>query len=383
MKKESKISLSLVFLIFSIICITLLSYAYLINAYNDYQYRSLSLHLPEALYAKNSLYSFLVMMGVLALCLFTKFQNFYIQRLLLIFLTIGMLIVPLNIYFFPLYSGLPNAINELGNAWLQLVVPHQFRGTITGIVEGLAGYFDIGSIYFEDKSSFLHIRLDLIYIAIAVSLIIFYFTTRQLENTAVSNKLNPQASESIVGMLIKYPHVFIACFILGFNDGILYYSLDLARALWPNKSPQTYQYILFVSGIIGPMLIGTFSDKIGRNTSILLVTPLLALCKLASTGLIVLKAHDSIAFYVMASLESAFAVSMWSLVYSLLGEKFDRIGLFRSFCLSTIAIGIGTSTYALLFRKYSPSFALIELTTGLINVLLFVLFYFSSRHRDS
>ncbi|MDP3705034.1 MAG: hypothetical protein Q8R24_03890 [Legionellaceae bacterium] len=377
--KLKRLQILFVILIFIII---LFSYGIFISSTNFFQKYISTQHLDVSVYTKLSNTSFRLMTLIMILTLLTKFQQLNYQRVLMAVLMLSLLIVPVSMETFPIISACSNALNRLGEAWFQIFVPVSLRGTLTGIMGGLTGLINLRSIGIEEAAwNFLIHREHAISIILIISFFFFWYVTVKLDNLNIEKDTKKLDPISIMHLMVKYPYIFLTCFLIGFNGGMFYYTINLISEVLPNQQPQTYQYVIYTSGIISPLFIGRLADKCGIAFMVICSIVTLIISSFMSVGLALLKVNIPILFYLLAFIKGGVASSLWALGYALIGENLRNKGVFRSFSISTIVINIGIIVYGRVYAKFSDSFELTQLFVGLINLIVFCLLCFTYKNQ--
>ena len=162
--------------------VNLLAYALIMSGANLFQHYIFLHHLDANTYNLGTLFSLLILIGILALNLLTKFQEFIYQRILIALLILIILVLPVSLTTFPILSGCSNDLSNLAQAWTQLFVPTTLRGLITGVITALTGVIDIRSTTIESLWTFALHRERIIALILVLCLFFFWQTTKNLKN---------------------------------------------------------------------------------------------------------------------------------------------------------------------------------------------------------
>ncbi len=349
--------------------IFIISYAIFSFGSNLFQFEIFKLNMSSNEFPLLNIISLFIMMGIMFLCFFERFQLLNYQLVLMISLILTLAALPLSFETFPVITGFSNGIYNLTEPWRQLYVPPAIRATVEGITEGFLGFMDIRSVTMESFWDTEIERYRYITLVLAVCAFLFWWLTQSLKQTELTEKI-VQAPESILNLILKYPYIFIICFAAGLNEGLFNYTYFLGKEILPKNYIATYQYVIYVSSIFVPMLIGKMADKYGIFFMVVLTSLLLIGCKFLSSVMALLHVPTPMYYLVIVFLESGSTVSIWMLSASLIGERLHTKGIFRSFALSNVAFGAGNATCGGIYALFSESFGLTKLSTGLLNTCL-------------
>ncbi len=371
MINEDKLRQAQIWFIILACVINLLTYTLLIGGGNLFQQYSLNLHLAANIYPKYSLIGFRIMIALTALSLLTKFQQLNYQRVLMSVLVLAIVPLPVSLDTFPIITGIGNAINGLSQAWLQLYVPPALRATISGILTGLSGVINIRSAAVEQYWHYSVIHEHVITVIMAIGLIFFWKLSLTLKNIKISDEPIQEKPETIRNLITKYHYVFITCLMLGFNQGIFFFTLMLGSEALPNEPPQTYQYVIYTAAIISPMIIGRLADIYGIRFMTMFSAIFLTICNFLNVALSVADIGMALPYYIVAFIQSSLAASFWALACSLVGVVLRTKGIFRSFAISNIVINLGVIVCGRVYEHFT-SFKLTMLAMGIINMVFLV-----------
>lgn len=365
--------------------IFLAAYFIFVSTGNVFQNYAFEHHLDRHIFPYMNIVAMRISTVLIALCLLNTLQSIEYQRYfilaLLFFLGVGLL-VPLSLTSYSIVSGLSQVIFSLTEPWRQLYAPPALRATIEGITEGLTGVFDLTGMSIERRWSH-HLALFHYVAPIVITLmIVFWQLTRKLKYVTIS-KIT-QTPQSLSDLFTKHPYIFIACLFGGINESIFSYTFILGKEALPHFSPQYYQCALYAGSIIGPILMGRLADKRG----------IFLICLISGISLTVIKmltAFFSLPFnaifqpyphYILAFIEGGLSASIWVLSVAFVGERLRTRGIFRAFAMSNIFFGLGCLIGGRFYEYFSFSFMQTELSIGMLNIILMILFWFFFKHEQ-
>jgi len=335
-------------------------------------------HLSYELFAKLNIRSGRWAFIIMAVCLLKSFQNLTYQRYLMLALLTTLLfflLASISLETYPYISAISNAIYCLTEPWRQLYVPSALRGSVEGITESLTGVIDLSVIGIEARWEKHLGRFHSLIIVIAICFLFFWLLTILLEKNV--RMQSTQHTTKIVDLIVQNPSIFIFCGLGGINEGMYSYVYIFAEEALASMPPQYYQYICAISGIIGPVVLGMIADKKGFFSVAIFSAISLMICKFIYVVLMFSQITSPMAYYTTVFFESAFATSVVALSITLIGDRLNNQGIFRSFTLSNIFFGVGMLITARLEGWTSPSLWKMKLTMGCVNgVLIAVILYF-------
>lgn len=355
--------------------IYLLGYAVFVFSNNVFQYDISSLHLNAHLFPHLGMIATVITMSILFLCFLEKLQNLNYQFILISSLVFVLIIIPVTIDTFPFISGFSNAVYNLTEPWRQLYVPPAIRATMEGITTGITGILSVRSVRLESYWAIEIIRYRYVVVVIGIGMFFFWWLKNALKNSELKEAV-AQKPESSWQLFVKYPYIFIICFISGLNQGLFNYSYFLGQEILPSTSISTYQYIIYISSIISPILIGRIADKYGIFFITLTISILLTCCKWISSGMAFMHVTLPIYYLIITGIEAGLTSCLWMLSASLIGERLRTKGIFRSFALSNIAFASGLFSCGLVYNYFSDSFAWTKFCMSVFNALLIGAFSF-------
>ncbi len=361
--------------------IYLLGYAIFVFSNNVFQYNLSSRHFNIHLFPHLGMIATIITMSILLLCFLEKLQNLNYQFILISALVAVLVIIPVTIDTFPVISGFSNAVYNLTEPWRQLYVPPAIRATMEGITTGVTGILSVRSVRLESDWAVELIRYRYVAVMIGIGMFFFWWLKNALKNSELKQVVT-QKPESSLQLLIKYPYIFIICFISGLDQGLFNYSYFLGHEVLPETSIATYQYIIYIASIISPILIGRIADKYGIFFIILTISILLVCCKWTSSAMAFMHIKIPLYYLIVTGIEAGLTSCLWMLSASLIGERLRTKGIFRSFALSNIAFASGLFSCSLVYNTFSGNFALTKLWMSLFNALLIGSFTFLYMKRE-
>lgn len=353
--------------------IYLLGYAVFVFSNNVFQYDITSLHLDVHLFPHLGMTATVITMGVLLLCFLERFQNLNYQFTLISALVLVLMLIPVTIDTFPVISGFSNAVYNLTEPWRQLYVPPAIRATMEGITTGVTGMLSVRSVRLESYWAIELVRYRYAVVIIGIGMIVFWWLKESLKNSELKEALT-QKPETSLRLVVKYPYIFIICFISGLDQGLFNYSYFLGQEILPAATISSFQYIIYISSIISPILIGRLADKYGIFLMILSASILLTGCKWVNSAMAFMQVTTPIYYLVITGLEAGLTSCLWMLSASLIGERLRTKGIFRSFALSNIAFASGLFFCGIVYNYFSGHFAWTKFWMGIVNAVLIATF---------
>lgn len=167
-------------------------------------------------------------MVILALCFLKQFQQIKYQRILLCIATSLMFLLPVSLKTAPLIIGVHSAICALAIIWCQLYVPSAIRATTAGITGGIMGLLIIRSTTIQERwdESVIHYTWASGVLVVCVALA-SWFSVR-LNHSTINKTVVWRAPDSILKLIKRYPYIFIASILAGFNGAMFSYTYFLA-----------------------------------------------------------------------------------------------------------------------------------------------------------
>ncbi len=352
---------------------------YVIFSCSDNLFQSYtSEHHVSALFPRLSILGMILTMIVMVLNISAKMQRFMYQQILLFIMLISFVVIPVTLDTYPVIAGISNVIFNLVEPWRQLFVIPAFRATIVGITTALCGAVDIRATALENLWLFDLFRYKQVAIILMVFAFYFWFLAKKIQHLD-ANEINRTLEQHLPKLSVlfrTYPYIFVSCVLSGLNGGIFYYTYMLALKAMPNQQPSTYQYVIYIGSVVGPIIIGYLADRLGIFLMILISSILLTLLALIGAGLSFASVHVPLAYYITAFIEAALATSLWVMSAGLIGERLLSQGIFRSFAISNVLFICGNILCGYIFEVFL-SFEYIKLAFFVLDLILLLLMYFT------
>ncbi|KTD11931.1 hypothetical protein Lgra_1389 [Legionella gratiana] len=293
---------------------------------------------PVVRHFASVLFTFLLVLSCLKL-----FQKIHYQRLLMIVVLcvlIGLIAKSVSLQTYSFISAFGNYALNLSEAWRQLFVHPAWRSTVEGILTGLGMVVNLRAIGIEE-AWMVHIEAfdRFLYILGGLLILFWYFS----KNSTLAQPDAPQTTFSFKILFTSYHYLFVLTFLSGFNEGLLSFIPTIAHQVLPDKPIKYYQYAACFGGIIGPMIMGRFGDRLGILYMLFVTTGLLLLCHFLDMLLLQRSGSFIRIYYGTIFLEAAMIVCLISLTTALIGERLRTHGIFRVFALANLIASLGTT----------------------------------------
>lgn len=376
---KDKASLSFIFLL---AIIYWMAYFTVVSMGNVFQAYIFEHHLSPALYPELNIMAFRIALLGTVLMYLKRLQSIQSQRWLFIFVVLLLalgLSMPISLGLYPFITGLERIVTSLIQPWIQLFVPAAFRATVSGTIMGGTGVLDFLSAMIETSWSWHLSRYHYLTIFFGVAMILFWRLSYTEEKRI--NIVEKQSPQNLSTLLTQHPYIFIACFLGGLNTAIFGYTFLLAKEVLPQMSTQDYQYMLYLGGIIGPIVVGRLADKKGIFRMLIFFACWLVVNKLLQALCITISSKPA-AYYITAFMESGLAVSVSTLGLALIGERLKTQGIFRAFAVSNVFFYVGNLAASRIYKYFVDSFFLTNLSMGLVNIF-FILLLWKFYHKEN